>query len=56
VPDLWIDLLECLALERASPDSNGEATQAAVFEGRNQQLEYDRLFGGQLLGSSRPPA
>ena len=50
MPDLWIDLLECLALERASPGSNGEATQAAVFEGRNQQLEYHRLFGGQLLG------
>jgi acyl-CoA thioesterase II len=49
VPDLWIDLLQCLALEQASP-VGGEATEVCIFEGRNQQLEYHRLFGGQLLG------
>ncbi len=38
--DLWPDLLACLDL-RALPDGS--------FEGRNQRLEYHRLFGGQLL-------
>jgi acyl-CoA thioesterase len=38
--DLWPDLLACLDL-RALP--------AGSFEGRNQRLEYHRLFGGQLL-------
>jgi len=37
--DLWSDLLDCLDL-RTLPDG---------FEGRNQQLTYHRLFGGQLL-------
>jgi acyl-CoA thioesterase len=40
VTDLWRDLLACLDL-RPLPDGN--------FEGRNQQLTYHRLFGGQLL-------
>jgi acyl-CoA thioesterase len=39
--DLWPDLLACLDL-RTLP--------AGSFEGRNQRLEYHRLFGGQLLG------
>ena len=39
--DLWPDLLACLDV-RALP--------AGGFEGRNQRLEYHRLFGGQLLG------
>ena len=38
--DLWPDLLACLDL-RALPGGG--------FEGRNQHLEYHRLFGGQLL-------
>jgi acyl-CoA thioesterase-2 len=46
VPDLWIDLLACLDLESKPSDDSG----VARFEGRNQQLEYHRLFGGQLLG------
>jgi acyl-CoA thioesterase-2 len=43
VPDLWTDLLACLDI--AAPADAG-----TVFEGRNQQLEYRRVFGGQLLG------
>lgn len=38
--DLWTDLLGCLQLR---------AHDASVFEGANQQLNYHRLFGGQLL-------
>ena len=38
--DLWPDLLGCLDLSGTAP---------GVFEGRNQQLSYHRLFGGQLL-------
>jgi len=53
VPDLWNDLLACLELRADAsadlPDSDTPAT-SAVFEGTNQQLEYHRLFGGQLLG------
>jgi hypothetical protein len=41
VPDLWSDLLGCLD-PAADPDG-------VTFEGRNQQLEYHRVFGGQLL-------
>jgi acyl-CoA thioesterase-2 len=40
VPDLWTDLLGCLKLHR---------TADGIFEGTNQQLDYHRLFGGQLL-------
>ncbi len=46
MPDLWIDLLDCLELESKPSDDAG----VSLFEGRNQQLEYHRLFGGQLLG------
>ena len=45
MPDLWTDLLACLELR---PQSTSEA-EPVVFEGRNQQLEYHRLFGGQIL-------
>jgi acyl-CoA thioesterase II len=38
---MWDDLLGCLELRPSA--------QAGVFEGRNQQLNYHRLFGGQLL-------
>ena len=38
--NLWDDLLGCLDLLELPP---------AGFEGRNQQLSYHRLFGGQLL-------
>jgi acyl-CoA thioesterase len=41
VPDLWTDLLGCVDLA-ADPDG-------VSFEGRNQQLDYHRVFGGQLL-------
>lgn len=50
MPDLWTDLLECLELAPARSDGPGEATEVAAFEGRNQQLDYHRVFGGQLLG------
>jgi acyl-CoA thioesterase II len=46
VPDLWIDLLDCLELTPTASDD----TAAVTFQGRNQQLEYHRVFGGQLLG------
>ena len=46
VPDLWTDLLGCLDIAKTSADDGG----TAEFEGRNQQLEYHRVFGGQLLG------
>jgi acyl-CoA thioesterase-2 len=50
VPDLLRDLLECLELSSARTDGNVESADTAVFEGRNQRLEYHRVFGGQLLG------
>jgi acyl-CoA thioesterase II len=43
VPDLWTDLLDCLNLTQPTGDPG-------VFEGRNQTLEYHRVFGGQILG------
>ena len=50
MPDLWTDLLECLELAPPPSAGTGGQSDVAVFEGRNQQLEYHRLFGGQLLG------
>jgi acyl-CoA thioesterase II len=50
VPDLWTDLLECLKLAQAPSDGTADAPGSAVFEARNQQLDYHRVFGGQLLG------
>ncbi|MDW8808267.1 thioesterase family protein [Streptomyces scabiei] len=38
--DLWNDLLDCLTLVPQEADT---------YAGRSQQLEYRRLFGGQLL-------
>ncbi|MFZ3345494.1 MAG: acyl-CoA thioesterase II, partial [Mycobacterium sp.] len=40
--DLWTDLLGCLDL-RSSADNSS-------FDGASQQLQYHRVFGGQLLG------
>jgi acyl-CoA thioesterase II len=40
--DLWSDLLACLDLRRLP-------AARSAFEGRNQQLSYHRLFGGQML-------
>ncbi|MET7486925.1 acyl-CoA thioesterase domain-containing protein [Streptomyces sp. NPDC005538] len=42
--DLWADLLSCLDLDARPPGD--------VFEGRNQELGYYRVFGGQLLAQS----
>jgi acyl-CoA thioesterase II len=51
VPDLWTDLLSCLDLHPAPSGGTGEEhADVAEFEGRNQQLDYHRVFGGQLLG------
>ncbi|MDT5335528.1 MAG: acyl-CoA thioesterase [Mycobacterium sp.] len=41
MPDLWSDLLACLAF-----DVEGSETP---FLARNQRLDYHRVFGGQLL-------
>jgi acyl-CoA thioesterase II len=46
--DLWTDLLGCLQL-RAQHSEPSDASDVIVFEGANQQLNYHRLFGGQLL-------
>ncbi|BCK55024.1 acyl-CoA thioesterase [Nocardia wallacei] len=43
MPDLWSDLVSSLDLSAAS------FTEDAVFEGRNLNLAYHRVFGGQLL-------
>jgi acyl-CoA thioesterase II len=54
--EMWNDLLSCLELRDLTPDNSsdppeqGPGTTAAVFEGQNQNLEYHRLFGGQILG------
>jgi acyl-CoA thioesterase-2 len=53
VPDLWSDLLACLDLRPVPSGGTGEVRSGedvTDFEGRNQQLEYHRVFGGQLLG------
>ena len=53
MPDLWTDLLDCLDLRPVPSGGTGEehaADDVAEFEGRNQQLDYHRVFGGQLLG------
>jgi acyl-CoA thioesterase II len=49
VPDLWSDLLACLDLHPVPSEGTGEEG-ITQFEGRNQRLEYHRVFGGQLLG------
>lgn len=53
MPDLWSDLLECLDLRPAPSGGTAEygaGPDVIEFEGRNQRLEYHRVFGGQLLG------
>ena len=45
--DLWTDLLGCLDLHRASDSADADD---ASFDGVSQQLDYHRVFGGQLLG------
>jgi len=49
VPDLWTDLLACFDLHPVPSGGTGEAS-VTEFVGRNQRLEYHRVFGGQLLG------
>ena len=53
MPDLWSDLLACLDLHPLPSGRTGEERaddDATEFEGRNQQLDYHRVFGAQLLG------
>jgi acyl-CoA thioesterase-2 len=53
VPDLWSDLLACLDLHPVPSGGTGEERaddDVTEFEGRNQQLDYHRVFGGQILG------
>jgi acyl-CoA thioesterase-2 len=52
VPDLWSDLLACLELHPVPSGGTGEeyaGDDVTEFEGRNQQLDYHRVFGGLLL-------
>ena len=46
--DLWTDLLGCLDLHRAS--DSPDVDDVVAFDGVSQQLDYHRVFGGQLLG------
>jgi acyl-CoA thioesterase II len=48
VLDLWTDLLGCLDLHRAS--DSPDCDDVVEFDGVSQQLDYHRVFGGQLLG------
>jgi acyl-CoA thioesterase II len=48
VPDLWSDLLACLDVQPVPSGATGREV-ITEFEGRNQHLEYHRVFGGQLL-------
>ena len=53
MPDLWTDLLACLDVHPVPSRATGEehaGDDVTEFEGRNQQLDYHRVFGGQLLG------
>jgi acyl-CoA thioesterase II len=49
VPDLWIDLLGCLDLHSRT-DERFDGQDVTTFDGASQQLQYHRVFGGQLLG------
>jgi acyl-CoA thioesterase II len=49
VPDLWIDLLGCLDLHSGT-DALFDGHDVTTFGGDSQQLQYHRVFGGQLLG------
>jgi acyl-CoA thioesterase II len=48
VLDLWTDLLGCLNPHRVSGPADADGV--LEFEGVSQQLDYHRVFGGQLLG------
>ncbi|GGV28767.1 acyl-CoA thioesterase II [Actinomadura cremea] len=52
--DVWSDLLRCLELSpdlpTAQPTGGEGPADVRVFEGRNLDLGYYRLYGGQLLG------
>lgn len=48
MPDLWTDLLGCLNPHRVSGPADADGV--LEFEGVSQQLDYHRVFGGQLLG------
>lgn len=51
MPDLWTDLLACLDLRQLDEiGGDGGDTDLRVFAGANQNLEYHRVFGGQILG------
>ena len=53
MPGLWIDLLGCLDLHsaaQAGADERSDAEDITTFDGASQQLQYHRVFGGQLLG------
>jgi acyl-CoA thioesterase-2 len=47
--ELWSDLLTCLDLTADSADGDNPASPV-VYAGRNQDLPYHRVFGGQILG------
>jgi acyl-CoA thioesterase-2 len=47
VLDLWTDLLGCLDLHRAGGSADSE--DVVEFEAASQELDYHRVFGGQLL-------
>lgn len=48
MPDPWTDLLGCLNPHRVSGPADADGV--LEFEGVSQQLDYHRVFGGQLLG------
>jgi len=48
VLDLWTDLLGCLDLQ--IEHERTEVDDITMLEGVSQQLDYHRVFGGQLLG------
>jgi acyl-CoA thioesterase II len=48
VLDPWTDLLGCLDLR--TEDQRSDSDDVMAFEGVSQQLDYHRVFGGQLLG------
>jgi acyl-CoA thioesterase II len=54
MPELWNDLLRCLDLNSdpaaaENPSADASVT-SSVYEGRNLDLAYHRVFGGQILG------
>ncbi|MFI5718990.1 acyl-CoA thioesterase [Nocardia sp. NPDC051750] len=50
MPALWLDLLGCLELR--TPVAPEPREGSAVFEADSQDLELDRLFGGQVLAQA----